>query len=52
MAIAAELFSSLVLLMAGQPAPAPGTIVQQPVDTMVRVGGHELHFVLYRVRCR
>ena len=44
MALATGLFSSLCLLLGGQPAP----IRQDPVDTMVRVGGHELHFVLYR----
>ncbi len=47
---AAGLFSSLILLLAGQPGPVPAGITQEPVDTMVRVGGHGLHFVLYRGR--
>ena len=48
MVIAAAMSSSLVLLSASQPAPAPPPVLQEPVDTMVRVGGHELHFVLHR----
>src|SRR5215204_1459581 len=47
MIIAAGLFP-LVLVLAAQPAPAPRANLQDPVDTVVRVGRHGLHFVLYR----
>ena len=41
--------AGLVLLLSlGQPAAAPAPMMQEPVDTLVRAGGHDLHFVLYR----
>ncbi len=47
MAIASGLFSFLVLLMPSEVAAIPER-VQEPVDTMILVDGHELHFVVYR----
>jgi pimeloyl-ACP methyl ester carboxylesterase len=47
MTISAGLFSYLVLVLASQPVAAPAAIGQGPVDTMVSVGGHKLHFVMH-----
>jgi pimeloyl-ACP methyl ester carboxylesterase len=48
MTISAGFFSSLVFASAIPLAAAPAAMVQDPVDTMVSVGGHKLHFVLHR----
>jgi len=44
----ARLLSCLVHLSPLNQPTFPAAGVQQPVDTLVRVGSHDLHFVLYR----
>jgi pimeloyl-ACP methyl ester carboxylesterase len=46
--IAAASLWSLLALSAASQGPLQSVGVHPPVDTLVRVGGHDLHFVLYR----
>ena len=39
---------SLLLWAVSPPAPASAAQAQEPLDTLVRVGQHRLHFVVYR----
>ena len=45
---AAILWSLITMSAISQPPPQSVAGVQGPLDTLVRAGGHDLHFVLYR----